>query len=151
MDAPTEDPDVGSDLLASARGWQRLQLGVLGFIGLCGAIEGISGSWNPGWLQTVAGLLGGADVIQALQARASLGEIVILPRIMFDHPDGIALDDISPLDIARAINRPVALADWMGDVVDALTGRNKLLFDPAGDPLHVPIVREGGWAVEKYL
>ena len=100
---------------------------------------------------TVAGLLGGADVIQALQARASLGEIVILPRIMFDHPDGIALDDISPLDIARAINRPVALADWMGDVVDALTGRNKLLFDPAGDPLHVPIVREGGWAVEKYL
>jgi putative radical SAM enzyme (TIGR03279 family) len=100
---------------------------------------------------TVAGLLPAADVIAALQARDNLGDIVILPRIMFDHPDGIALDDVSPMQVAQAIGRPVALADWMGDVVDALQGNNKLLFDPTTDALHAPVVREGGWAVEKYL
>jgi len=100
---------------------------------------------------TVAGLLPAADVVAALRARDNLGDIVVLPRIMFDHPDGIALDDWSPMRVAEAIGRPVALADWMGDVVDALTGNNKLLFDPATDALHVPVVREGGWAVEKYL
>ena len=101
---------------------------------------------------TVAGLLPGNDVIRQLSNAASpLGEIVILPRLMFDHPDSIALDDVSPLDVAKALNRPVALADWMGDVVDALTGHNKLMFYPEATTLTVPAVREGGWAVEKYL
>ncbi len=100
---------------------------------------------------TVAGLLPANDVIAALKSRDTLGDIVVLPRVMFDHPDGIALDDISPIQVAKAIGRPVALADWMGDVVDALAGANKLTFQPTADPLDVPIVREGGWAVEKYL
>ncbi len=100
---------------------------------------------------TVAGLLPAADVVAALRSRDNLGDILILPRIMFDHPEGIALDDWSPMQVAQALGRPVALADWMGDVVDALNGNNKLFFDPAADALHVPVVREGGWAVEKYL
>jgi putative radical SAM enzyme (TIGR03279 family) len=100
---------------------------------------------------TVAGLLPAQDVVAALRARDTLGDVVVLPRIMFDHPDGVALDDISPLDVAKAIGRPVALADWMGDVVDALVGANKLTYQPTAAPLDVPIVREGGWAVEKYL
>ncbi len=102
---------------------------------------------------TVAGLLSGADVIRQLRAREpeKTGQLLILPRLMFDHPDSIALDDVSPLDIAHALNRPVALADWMGDVVDALAGRNKLVFNLGADLLTVPVVREGGWAVEKYL
>lgn len=101
---------------------------------------------------TVAGLLMGADVIRQLST-ASLpsSAIVILPRIMFDHPEGIALDDVSPMDIARALGRPVALADWMGDVLDALTGRNRLLFDPSQPTSEVAVAREGGWTVEKYL
>lgn len=109
---------------------------------------------------TVAGLLMGEDIIrQARAARAGArpdvaaleNPVLVLPRITFDHPQGVALDDVSPLDIARALDMPVALADWMGDVVDALTGRNKLLFRPDAGPLDTPIVREGGWAVEKYL
>jgi putative radical SAM enzyme (TIGR03279 family) len=100
---------------------------------------------------TVAGLLPAHDVIAALKGRDNLGEIVVLPRVMFDHPDGIALDDLTPMQVAQALGRPVALADWMGDVVDALTGANRLVFDPTADPHAVPIVREGGWAVEKYL
>lgn len=100
---------------------------------------------------TVAGLLMGADVIAQLKERP-LGQIVVLPRIMFDHPDGISLDDVHPQQIAQALGRPVALADLMGDVLDALTGRNALTFDPAGGLIHPEaIVRVGGWAVEKYL
>ena len=55
-------PDVGSDLdrltdlQTSARGWHGAQLAVLGFIGLCGALQG-GGSDQPGWLQRLAGLL----------------------------------------------------------------------------------------------
>lgn len=103
---------------------------------------------------TVAGLLTGQDVIaqlMPLKETGKLGELVILPRIMFDHPDGIALDDVSPLDVARALDVPVALADCMGDVLDAAQGINKLMFSPQLAPADIPIVREGGWAVEKYL
>jgi hypothetical protein len=101
---------------------------------------------------TVAGLLMGEDVVAQL-AKRELGEVVVLPRVMFDHPDGVSLDDRSPLDIAKALGRPVALADLMGDVVDVLHGQAAMLFDPVQGPLISPeaIQRSGGWAVEKYL
>lgn len=99
---------------------------------------------------TVAGLLMGQDVIARLRERA-LGEFVVLPRVMFDHPEGISLDDVPPLAIAHALHRPVYLADAMGDVLDAFTGRNRLRFDPA-DPQAAPQpMKAGGWSVEKYL
>lgn len=98
---------------------------------------------------TVAGLLMGKDAISQLKDR-DLGEFVVLPRVMFDHPQGISLDDVSPLDVARALNRPVFLADLMGDVLDAFTGHNTLVFQP-GDSIPLEVMREGGWAVEKYL
>jgi len=98
---------------------------------------------------TVSGLLMARDVIAQLGGRA--GDIAVLPRIMFDHPQGISLDDLAPIDVARALGRPVALADVMGDVLDVLRGRNALTFDPAAPEADVPVVREGGWAVEKYL
>jgi len=99
---------------------------------------------------TVAGLLMGEDVIAQLKDR-DLGEFVVLPRVMFDHPQGISLDDISPLDIARALNRPIYLADLMGDVIDAFTGQNVLRFHPADASIPIEVMRAGGWAVEKYL
>jgi len=99
---------------------------------------------------TVAGLLMGQDVIAQLEGR-DLGEFVVLPRVMFDHPQGISLDDVSPLEIARALDRPLFLADAMGDVLDALTGQNALRFDPASDTIPPEVMKAGGWAVEKYL
>lgn len=101
---------------------------------------------------TVAGLLMARDVIEQLSAH-DLGEVVVLPRVMFDHPDGISLDDHSPLDVARALGRPIALADMLGDLVDLTQGRPALYFDPAGGAVISPdeIGSEGGWAVEKYL
>ncbi len=99
---------------------------------------------------TVAGLLMGQDVIAQLKGR-DLGEFVVLPRVMFDHPLGISLDDVTPLEIARALDRPLFLADAMGDVLDAFTGRNALQIDPASEVTPLEVMKAGGWAVEKYL
>jgi putative radical SAM enzyme (TIGR03279 family) len=101
---------------------------------------------------TVAGLLMGRDIIEQLAGR-DLGSVVVLPRVMFDHPEGISLDDVSPLDIAKALGKPVALADQMGDVVDVLHEQASLLFDPQQGLLVArdALQQTGGWAVEKYL
>ena len=99
---------------------------------------------------TVSGLIMGADVIAQLKDR-DLGQFVVLPRVMFDHPQGISLDDLSPLDIARALDRPVYLADLMGDVIDVLTDHNALVFRPTDKDISHDVMKAGGWAVEKYL
>ncbi len=99
---------------------------------------------------TVSGLLMGDDVITQLK-RQPLGEVLVLPRIMFDHPRGVALDDVSPLRIAQLLDRPVALADAMGDVLDALIGRSRLLLRPADEHIPLDVMKAGGWSVEKYL
>jgi len=64
---------------------------------------------------TVAGLLMGQDVVDQLRGH-ELGDLVVLPRIMFDHPDGIALDDVNPDQIGQTIGRPVVLTDGMRDL-----------------------------------
>lgn len=99
---------------------------------------------------SVAGLLMGKDIVDQLKGQ-DLGEVLVLPRVMFDHPRAISLDDVSPLTIAKALDRPIHLADAMGDVLDALTGRNALRFDPADEAVPAEVMKAGGWAVEKYL
>ncbi|WP_374686908.1 DUF512 domain-containing protein [Promineifilum sp.] len=91
---------------------------------------------------TVAGLLMAGDVVRQLGGGrageqgtqndqvSALGDLVVLPRVMFDHPDVIALDDLSPQDVADQLGRPVALADSLGDVWDALRGESRLLYRP---------------------
>lgn len=78
---------------------------------------------------TVAGLLMGQDVLEQLKA-AGVGDLVLLPRVMFDHPDRIALDDLSPQDVANQLGKPVVLADTMGDVWDALIGESQVVYQP---------------------
>ena len=78
---------------------------------------------------TAAGLLTGIDVLQQLRA-AGYGDLIVLPRVMFDHPNTVALDDISPQDIANRLQCPIALADTMGDVWDAVTGQSKVVYQP---------------------
>ena len=78
---------------------------------------------------TVAGLLMGADVLEQLKT-AELDDLILLPRVMFDHPDRIALDDLSPQDVANQLGKPVILADTMGDVWDALIGKSQVVYQP---------------------
>lgn len=46
-----------TELRASARGWHTVQMAVLGFIGLCGVLQGAGDEGNPRWLQILAGAL----------------------------------------------------------------------------------------------
>ena len=82
---------------------------------------------------TVAGLLNGTDVLLQLR-EADAGDLIVLPRVMFDHPDTISLDNLSPQDIANQLDRPVALADSLGDVWDALLGQSRLMYRPGVSP-----------------
>lgn len=55
-DPLTGDSRLG-ELRSSARGWHGAQLAVLGFIGLCGVLQGQADASGPRWLQVVAGFL----------------------------------------------------------------------------------------------
>lgn len=95
---------------------------------------------------TVAGLLMGRDVLTQL-AEIDYGDLVVLPRVMFDHPDTISLDDLSPQDFANRLDRPVALADSLGDVWDALTGQSMVVYRPGIPPsgsIDLKIVNDEG-------
>ena len=78
---------------------------------------------------TAAGLLMGEDVLIQLKSR-ELGDVVILPRIMFDHPDVVSLDDLSPQECADRLGKPVALADTMGDIWDVVIGESATIRVP---------------------
>ena len=66
----TADETQLADLRTSARGWHGVQLAVLGFIGLCGVLQGRSGSDDPGWLQVLSGSLILAALVLACVATA---------------------------------------------------------------------------------
>lgn len=76
---------------------------------------------------TVAGLLMAEDIVATLQ-ETGYGDLVVLPRVVFDHPEVISLDDMTPASIAEKLGVPVALADTMGDVWDALIGQSRVIF-----------------------
>lgn len=49
--------DRGAHLAGSARGWLTVQLSVLGFVGLCGALKGGGASTAPRGIEALAGVL----------------------------------------------------------------------------------------------
>jgi hypothetical protein len=67
------EPEVDSGpsrvtaLRSSARGWHGVQLAVIGFIGLCGVLQGGRPD-NPMWLQVYAGVLALAALVLACVA-----------------------------------------------------------------------------------
>jgi hypothetical protein len=63
--------DAAAQVQASAREWHKLQLGVLGFVGLCGVLRGDSGSGRPLWLQDLSGITALAGLVLALVAVTS--------------------------------------------------------------------------------
>jgi putative radical SAM enzyme (TIGR03279 family) len=78
---------------------------------------------------TAAGLLMAGDIVAQLRERET-GDLVVLPRVVFDHPQLISLDNVGPQQVADELAKPVALADVMGDVWDACTGRSKVVYYP---------------------
>jgi hypothetical protein len=58
------------ELRGSAKGWHGVQLAVLGFIGLCGVLQGAAGQDGPHWLQVLAGVLVVIALVLACSATA---------------------------------------------------------------------------------
>ncbi|MEE8163068.1 MAG: DUF512 domain-containing protein, partial [Anaerolineae bacterium] len=69
---------------------------------------------------TVSGLLTGRDVIEALR-NCDLGDLVFLPRAMFDASGKLTLDDMSPAAIGEELGVRVEVAGTMGEVVASLS------------------------------
>ncbi len=74
---------------------------------------------------SVAGLLGGEDVVSALSQRELL-DVVVLPRSMFDAAGERTLDEWTPDGIASALGRPVALAEMPAELVRILTRSDRV-------------------------
>jgi len=65
---------------------------------------------------TVSGLLTAQDVLATLRGR-DVGDLVFLPRVMFDARGERTLDDATLADLERELGVPVALAQTMREVV----------------------------------
>ena len=62
-------------LQSSARGWHGIQLAVLGFIGLCGVLQGNAGTDNPEWVRDIAAVLVLGSLVLACVAVAMVGTV----------------------------------------------------------------------------
>ena len=78
---------------------------------------------------TVAGLLTGRDLVEALGHR-ELGEIVILPRTMFDAAGERTLDDWTLPELARTLGTRLATAASPSDIIHALSGADGASVPP---------------------
>ncbi len=100
-DPPEEEPQhvAAADALRdSAREWHKLQLAALGFVGLCGVLNGDNGTRLPLWLQSVAGVL----ALLAL-AVAAIGVLLV---VLVAWPLGTPVD---PTTGARRLRAGVIL------------------------------------------
>lgn len=64
---------------------------------------------------TVSGLIAGHDLLDRL-AGEQLGEVVVLPRVMFDRDARVTLDDLTIDHLATHLGRPVVLAEGIRDL-----------------------------------
>jgi NifB/MoaA-like Fe-S oxidoreductase len=76
---------------------------------------------------TVAGLLGGRDLLEAARRRVRPGDLVLVPDEAVNG-DGVFLDDLRPQDLSRELGVPVA-ASW-----DSLLADPDLPGDPSEEP-----------------
>jgi hypothetical protein len=92
---PVPPGDERDKLSGSARGWHTIQMGVLGFIGLCGVLRTGGGSL-PAWVQWLAGVLAVAALVLGAAA------VYLVGRVAYPI-DGPGVPD--PAALARAIGR----------------------------------------------
>jgi putative radical SAM enzyme (TIGR03279 family) len=74
---------------------------------------------------TVSGLLTGRDVITQLTSGNRMplpGEMVLLPRVMFDNSGQVTLDDMTPAQLQEALGTPVGVAQSPGELLATLRG-----------------------------
>lgn len=105
MERVTDDAALRvADLRASAKGWHGVQLGVLGFIGLCGVLQDAASA--PRWIQVLAGLLVLAALALACLATA-LVAMVAWP--VYRPSDPAEPTGVDPELVARRLRRGISL------------------------------------------
>lgn len=72
---------------------------------------------------TVSGLLTGGDAVSALAGR-DLGDVVFLPRVMFDATGRVTLDDLTLGEIESRVGVPVSRVGFMGQMLGRLRTRH---------------------------
>jgi hypothetical protein len=72
--SPIAGDDTFSNLASTAKGWHSMQMGVLGFIGLCGVLQS-GDSGIPSWLESLTSLLAGAAFVVACVAMVLVGRV----------------------------------------------------------------------------
>jgi putative radical SAM enzyme (TIGR03279 family) len=90
---------------------------------------------------TVSGLLTGQDILEQLRPivakdgdGTASGEIVLLPRVMFDSSAQVTLDDMTLAQIEAALGRPVAIAQHPGEMLAVLSGKPVQQETPGPEP-----------------
>jgi putative radical SAM enzyme (TIGR03279 family) len=73
---------------------------------------------------TVSGLLSGRDVMDALEGQQP-GEVVLLPRAMFDAAGRATLDDVTATEMEASLDVPVVQGSSMQEIADFLGTREK--------------------------
>ena len=71
---------------------------------------------------TVAGLLCGQDVLDALIANDNLGDLVLLPRVMLDNEGKRFLDDITVEEFKARLSVPAEFARNAPEMIDTVRG-----------------------------
>ena len=71
---------------------------------------------------TVAGLLCGQDVLDALLANDNLGDLVLLPRVMLDNAGERFLDDVTVEEFKAALPVHAEFARNAPEMIDAIRG-----------------------------
>jgi hypothetical protein len=72
----------GNPLQDSAREWQKIQVGVLGFVGICGLLTGGKTTSRPSWVQDLSGFSALSGLVLALLAVALIASVAhpLTPR-----------------------------------------------------------------------
>lgn len=145
--------DPRERLAASARGWHRIQLAVLGFIGFCGVLWG-SGTEpaGPAWLQWLAGALVLLALVLAGLATYLVGRVAHpLDRPATEPAAGPGAGEPPPVARgARRLRAGIAIT-YASVAVLAVATLSAWWPAPAGDPAPVVEVRDaagGAWCGE---
>ena len=155
-------------LRTSARGWHGVQLAVLGFIGLCGALHDAASAPGPGWVQRLAAVLVLVALALACVATALVAGEAWPVRSGADggsrHPVGhlrlgIALTFVAvglaalatssswwPAgdDTAGLVNVSTDQGTFCGQLLDSADGT--VVVDVSGQHVAVPLERVSGLA-----
>jgi hypothetical protein len=118
-----------AQLRTSARGWHGVQLATIGFIGLCGVLQGGRPD-NPMWLQVLAGLMALAALALACLATFLVARVA---WPLYGGREAVAADEAAELARDGARLRKGLVLTFVAVAILALGTATGWWPQPAGD------------------